>query len=99
MTKVTVESYQLRVSNASDEARVYDISCVLNVNNGNVGNIDGGMVMKDGANVANFNRWSENNLNVTYMGIDTEAQCAVNATINEFIEAATTLATSSASAE
>lgn len=99
MTKVKVESYQLRVSNASDEARVYDISCTLNVNNGNVGNIDGGMVMKEGANVANFNKWNENNLNVTYMGIDTEAQCAVNAAINEFIEAATTLATSSASAE
>lgn len=99
MTKVKVESYQLRVSNASDEARVYDISCTLNVNNSKVGNIDGGMVMKEGANVANFNRWSENNLNVTYMGIDTEAQCAVNAAINEFIEAATTLATTSASAE
>lgn len=99
MTKVTVESYQLRVSNASDEAKVYDINCTINVNNKAVGNIDGGMVMKDGANVANFNKWNENNLNVTYMGIDTEAQCAVNAAINEFIEAATTLATSSASAE
>ena len=99
MTKVKVESYQLRVSNASDEARVYDISCTLNVNNGKVGNIDGGMVMKEGANVANFNRWDANKLNVTYMGIDAEAQCAVNAAINGFIEAATTLATSSASAE
>ena len=99
MTKVKIESYQLRVSNASDEARVYDISCTLNVNNGKVGNIDGGMVMKEAANVASFNRWDANNLNVTYMGIDTEAQCAVNAAINEFIEAATTLATSSASAE
>ena len=99
MTKVKVESYQLRVSNASDEARVYDISCTLNVNNGKVGNIDGGMVMKEGANVANFNRLDANDLNVTYMGIGTEAQCAVNAAINGFIEAATTLATSSASAE
>lgn len=98
MSKVKVESYQLRVSNASDEARVYDISCTLNVNDNKVGNIDGGMVMKDGANVASFNKWDANNLNVTYMGIDTEAQCAVNAAINEFIEAATTLATS-ASAE
>ena len=99
MTKVKVESYQLRVSNASDEARVYDISCTLNVNNGKVGNIDGGTVIKDKTNVASFNRWDANNLNVTYMGIDTEAQCAVNAAINEFIEAATTLATTSASAE
>lgn len=94
MTKVKVESYQLRVSNASDEARVYDISCTLNVNNNKVGNIDGGTVMKEGANVANFNRWDANSLNVTYMGIDTEAQCAVNTAINDFIEAATTLATS-----
>lgn len=92
MTKVKVESYQLRVSNASDEARVYDISCTLNVNNGNVGNIDGGMVMKDGANVANFNRWNENNLNVTYMGVEAEEQCTITTAINEFITAATTLA-------
>ena len=41
MTKVTVESYQLRVSNASDEAKVYDINCTINVNNKTVGNIDG----------------------------------------------------------
>lgn len=99
MTKVKVESYQLRVSNASDEAKVYDINCTMNVNNGKVGNIEGGMVMKNGVTVASFNRWDANNLNVTYMGIDTEAQCAVNAAINGFIEAATTLATSSASAE
>ena len=99
MTKVTVESYQLLVSNASDEAKVYDINCTINVNNKTVGNIGGGMVMKNGVTVASFNRWDANNLNVTYMGIDTEAQCAVNAAINGFIEAATTLATSSASAE
>ena len=92
MTKVTVESYQLRVSNASDEARVYDISCTLNVNNGKVGNIDGGMVMKEGANVANFNRWDANNLNVTYMGVEAEEQCTITTAINEFITAATTLA-------
>lgn len=92
MTKVKVESYQLRVSNASDEARVYDISCTLNVNNGKVGNIDGGMVMKEGANVANFNRWDANNLNVTYMGVETEEQCTITTAINEFITAATTLA-------
>lgn len=94
MAKVKVESYQLRVSNASDEARVYDISCTVNVNDSAVGNIDGGMVVKEGANVASFNRWDANNLNVTYMGIDTEAQCAVNAAINEFIAAATTAVTS-----
>lgn len=92
MTKVKVESYQLRVSNASDEARVYDISCTLNVNNGKVGNIDGGMVMKEGANVANFNRWDANNLNVTYMGVEAEEQCTITTAINEFITAATTLA-------
>ena len=93
MTKVKVESYQLRVSKASDEARVYDISCTLNVNNGKVGNIDGGMVMKEGANVANFNRWDANNLNVTYMGVEAEEQCTITTAINEFITAATTLAT------
>lgn len=92
MTKVTVESYQLRVSNASDEARVYDINCTINVNNKTVGNVDGGMVMKNGVNVASFNRWNENNLNVTYMGVDAEEQCTITTAINEFITTATTLA-------
>ena len=92
MTKVTVESYQLRVSNASDEAKVYDISCIMNVNDKTVGNIDGGMVMKNGVTVASFNRWSENNLNVTYMGVEAEEQCTITTAINEFIAAATTLA-------
>ena len=93
MTKVTVESYQLRVSNASDEAKVYDINCTINVNNKTVGNIDGGMVMKNGVTVASFNRWDANNLNVTYMGVEAEEQCAITTAINEFIAAATTLAT------
>ena len=93
MTKVTVESYQLLVSNASDEAKVYDINCTINVNNKTVGNIDGGMVMKNGVTVASFNRWDTNNLNVTYMGVEAEEQCTITRAINEFITAATTLAT------
>ena len=93
MTKVTVESYQLRVSNASDEAKVYDINCTINVNNKTVGNIDGGMVMKNGVSVASFNRWDVNNLNVNYIGVDTEEQCTITTAINEFIVAATSLAT------
>ena len=93
MTKVTVESYQLRVSNASDEAKVYDINCTINVNNKTVGNIDGGMVMKNGVTVASFNRWDANNLNVTYMGVEAEEQCTITTAINEFITGATTLAT------
>lgn len=93
MTKVTVESYQLRVSNASDEAKVYDINCTINVNNKTVGNIDGGMVMKNGVTVASFNRWDANNLNVTYIGVEAEEQCTITTVINEFIAAATTLAT------
>ena len=92
MTKVTVESYQLRVSNASDEAKVYDINCTINVNNKTVGNIDGGMVMKNGVSVASFNRWDVNNLNVNYIGVDTEEQCTITTAINEVIGAATTLA-------
>ena len=91
MTKVTVESYQLRVSNASDEAKVYDISCIINVNDKTVGNIDGGMVMKNGVSVASFNRWDVNNLNVNYIGVETEEQCTITTAINEFISAATTL--------
>ena len=92
MTKVTVESYQLRVSNASDEAKVYDINCTINVNNKTVGNIDGGMVMKNGVTVASFNRWDANNLNVTNMGVEAEEPCTIQTAINAFIAAATTLA-------
>ena len=92
MTKVTVESYQLQESNASDEAKVYDINCTINVNNKTVGNIEGGMVMKNGVSVASFNRWDVNNLNVNYIGVETVEQCTITTGINEFIAAATTLA-------
>ena len=76
MTKVTVESYQLRVSNASDEAKVYDISCIMNVNDKTVGNIDGGMVMKNGVTVAYFNRWDANNLKPLWNKLEYEKTSA-----------------------
>lgn len=93
MSKVTLEGYQLRVSNSSDEEKTYSIECSLNVNNNEVGNIDAGTVAKDGQVVASFNLWGGNNLNVSYMNIEAEEQCVVNTAINEFITAATAVAT------
>ncbi len=92
MAKVKVESYQLRVNNSEDETRKYDIACSLNVNNNEVTNIDSGNVTKDGVSVADFNRWDENNLNVTYRNISAEEMCEVNNAINAFIADATTAA-------
>lgn len=91
MAKVKVESYQLRVNNSTDETRVYDIACTVNVNNNEVTGVDSGNVTKQGTWVADFNR-NGDTLSVNYRNLTAEEQCAVNNAINEFIKNATTTA-------
>lgn len=92
-SKVKVESYQLRVSNASDEARVYDIICTLNVSDNKVTGVENGQTMKDGVYIADFNRSSDNNFQVTFHGVSNDKMCEVTNAINDFIAEATTAQT------
>lgn len=92
MAKVKIEGYQLRVNNSTDEQKVYDISCSIYASGDTVNSIDNGNVIKDGESVADFSRYEENSLNVTYRNISVSEQCTVNNAINEFIVNATTSA-------
>lgn len=85
MTKVKIENYQMRVSNALDEQRKYSISCTLNILNDKVISIMNGCVLDDINLVADFNMWSENNLQLTFRNVSKETQCNVTEAVNEFI--------------
>ena len=85
MTKVKIENYQMRVSNALDEQRKYSISCTLNILNDKVISIMNGCVLDDINLVADFNMWSENNLQLTFRNVSKETQSNIMEAVNEFI--------------
>lgn len=75
-----------RVSNANDADRVFDVSANVRTSNGGVGNIDSGMVVKNGVQLASFNSYGGNSLNINYAGGTEEVdRAAVLAAIEGFI--------------
>ena len=75
----------VKVSNANDTASAYVITAEAQVANSNVENFNNGQVMKGEMYVATFNRWSAQNLNVTFNNVEAEEQCAILAEINAFV--------------
>lgn len=82
----------VKVSNANDTASAYVITAEAQVANGNVENFNNGQVLKDETYVATFNRWSAQNLNVTFNNVEAEEQCAILAEINAFVDSVEALA-------
>jgi hypothetical protein len=76
----------VKVSNSNDTASAYVITAEAQVANGNVENFNNGQVMKGEMYVATFNRWSAQNLNVTFNNVESEEQCAILAEINAFVD-------------
>lgn len=83
--KVRTNSSNELYDNRSDEYRVYDIEANVHVVGTQVNNMDSGFVFKEGNQVAQFNTWDVNHLNVTYMGVELEEQNSINSAINTFI--------------
>lgn len=81
----------VKVSNSNDTASAYTITAEAQVANGNVENFNNGQVLKDETYVATFNRWSAQNLNVTFNNVEAEEQCAILAEINAFVASVETL--------
>lgn len=75
----------VKVSNANDTTSAYVITAEAQVANGNVENFNNGQVLKGEIYVATFNRWSAQNLNVTFNNVEAEEQCAILAEINAFV--------------
>lgn len=81
----------VKASNANDTASAYTITAEAQVAQGNVENFNNGQVMKGETYVATFNRWSAQNLNVTFNNVEAEEQCAILAEINAFVASVETL--------
>lgn len=84
----------VKVSNANDATATYTITAEAQVAHGNVENFNNGQVLKGEMYVATFNRWSAQNLNVTFNNVEAEEQCAILAEINAFVESVEALAQS-----
>ena len=84
----------VKVSNANDTASAYVITAEAQVVNSNVENFNNGQVIKGEMYVATFNRWSAQNLNVTFNNVEAEEQCAILAEINAFVASVEELAAS-----
>lgn len=82
----------VKVSNSNDTTSAYTITAEAQVAQGNVENINNGQVLKGEMYVATFNRWSAQNLNVTFNNVEAEEQCAILAEINAFVDSVEALA-------
>lgn len=80
----TISSNKL-FDNKNDESRVYEIEAHVNIREGAVDSLDSGNVFRDGSQVANFNSWKNNRLNITYQGVDLEERNAINVAVDAFI--------------
>lgn len=72
------------------EATIGDhtISGDVRVRNGNIENIDSGSVTGDGNNqVASFNYYGTNNLNINYQTTDSDEMNSISSGVGEFIKA------------
>lgn len=80
-----LNSANVSVDNLVDESRVYDINARVNLNEGNLQSVDGGVVIKGGVQVASFSMWSDN-LNQSFQGInDPMEMCNILIAITTFI--------------
>ena len=86
--RVSLNSANVRYDNANEESRVYDIEANANINGKTVSGFDGGVVMKDGVQMATFSKWGTN-LNPNFHNLEATEMCEVLMAINDFIESVT----------
>ena len=81
-----LNSANISVDNHVDESRVYNINARVNLNDGNLQSIDGGVVRKGNDVIATFSSTWSNEQNVSYKGVLTrEEKCDVTFAIDDFI--------------
>ena len=89
--KVRVNSSKELYDNANDSSRVYAIEANVHIASEKANSMDGGRVFKNDEDVAQFNWWGQDSLNITYQGVSVaernEINIAVDAFINEVKEA------------
>lgn len=89
MEKVTIKSLNsanLRMDNSVDADREYNIAANVNIDSGSVVNsIDSGNVIKEGIEIATFNAYSDNNLQINFNNVAASEQCTIITSVNAFI--------------
>lgn len=89
MEKVTIKSLNsanLRMDNSVDADREYNIAANVNIDSGSVANsIDSGNVIKEGIEIATFNAYSDNNLQINFNNVAASEQCMIITSVNAFI--------------
>lgn len=81
-----VNRFNVTVSNVDNESRKYTIFAEAQIADENVENINNGVVKENDVQVATFNRWSANNLNVNFSNVANDEQCAILGEINAFVD-------------
>lgn len=87
---VALNSANVRVSNANDSEKVFDIEANANVTNNSVSSVDSGVVNDGSVQVATFHSYGDNNVTISYMNVDASKQCAITEAVNAFLEAVRT---------
>lgn len=77
---------RVQVSNAADTEAKYVVQANVSVSNGAVGNIESGVVKKDGTQKATFSRFSSSSKSVNFQCESTE-EATILAQINEYVDA------------
>lgn len=79
-----LNSANVTADNSVDEAKKYDITARVNINENKVNSVDSGRVVKEGVEVASFSKWGENQLNVNFNGVDVMEMCSILTEVNSF---------------
>ena len=81
---IKLNSANVSAANSVDTEKKYDITANVNISENTVKSIDSGRVIKDGADVASFSKWGENQLNVNFNNVDVAEMCSIITEVNNF---------------
>lgn len=70
VTSIKLNSANVKYDNSVDTEKTYDISANVNINNTEVSSINDGYVLFTDTQVAQFNWYGKNHLNVTYLNVE-----------------------------
>lgn len=84
---VKLNSASVKYDNSVDAERVYDITADANLRGKEVVSMDGGVVVKDGVNVASFSMYGNHQINYNINGVEEVAeQCSILVAIHAFAD-------------
>lgn len=79
-----LNSANVTADNSVDEAKKYDITARVNINENKVNSVDSGRVVKEGVEVASFSKWGEKQLNINFNVEDVMEMCSILTEVNSF---------------